>query len=34
MVEEAWNKVAPILNDSFSKMILRAFGLFVLERHY
>jgi geranylgeranyl pyrophosphate synthase len=34
MVEEAWNRVAPMLLDSFSKMILRAFGLFVLERHY
>ena len=34
MVEDAWSNVAPLLPDSFSKMILRAFGLFVLERHY
>jgi len=34
MVEEAWTKLDGLLEDSISKACLRAFGYFVLERHY
>ena len=34
MVEEAWQKADPILRDSFPKIMLRAFGWYILERHY
>jgi geranylgeranyl pyrophosphate synthase/predicted secreted hydrolase len=34
IVGEAWNKLEPLIPDSFFKMMIRAFGWFVLERHY
>jgi geranylgeranyl pyrophosphate synthase len=34
LVEEAWTSAAPLLDDSISKVMLRAFGWYVLERHY
>ena len=34
LVEEAWKRASPLLDDSFSKVMFRAFGWYVLERHY
>lgn len=34
LVETAWNEVEPKLEDSNPKIMLRAFGWYVLERHY
>ncbi|MBN1655426.1 MAG: polyprenyl synthetase family protein [Deltaproteobacteria bacterium] len=34
LVERGWEEVQPLLEDSLAKMLLRAFGWFVLERHY
>jgi len=34
LVEIAWNEIEPKLEDSIPKMMLRAFGWYVLERHY
>lgn len=34
LVESAWSKAQPLLEDSLSKVMLRAFGWYVLERHY
>ena len=34
LVETAWANASPLLEDSISKVMLRAFGWFVLERHY
>jgi geranylgeranyl pyrophosphate synthase/predicted secreted hydrolase len=34
LVEEGWTRLAPTVDDSLSKMLLRAFGWYVLERHY
>ncbi|MFI5306113.1 MAG: polyprenyl synthetase family protein [Polyangiales bacterium] len=34
LVEEGWQKLEPVVEDSLSKMLLRAFGWYVLERHY
>ena len=34
LVEDAWAALDPLLRDSFPKIMLRAFGWFVLERHY
>ena len=34
LVESAWSRLAPLLEDSQSKVMLRAFGWYVLERHY
>ena len=34
IVDAAWNNLQPTLPDSFAKLMLRAFGEFVLERHY
>ncbi len=34
LVEEAWKRASPLLEDSFSKVMFRAFGWYVLERHY
>jgi geranylgeranyl pyrophosphate synthase/predicted secreted hydrolase len=34
LVENAWTKAEPLLEDSLSKLMLRAFGWYVLERHY
>ncbi|MSP93141.1 MAG: hypothetical protein EXR79_15295 [Myxococcales bacterium] len=34
LVEAAWYKLAPLLEDSLPKIMLRAFGWYVLERHY
>ena len=33
-VEDAWRKASPLLEDSFAKIMFRAFGWYVLERHY
>lgn len=34
MVEEAWRRVDGVVEDSYYKLNLRAFGYFVLQRHY
>jgi geranylgeranyl pyrophosphate synthase len=34
LVEGAWALLDPVVEDSFAKIMLRAFGWFVLERHY
>lgn len=34
LVEDAWIKLDPIIPDSFYKLILRAFGFYILERYY
>jgi geranylgeranyl pyrophosphate synthase/predicted secreted hydrolase len=34
MVENAWTKLDPLVEDSLPKLMLRAFGWFVLERQY
>jgi len=34
LVESAWREVQPLLEDSIVKLMLRAFGWYVLERHY
>jgi geranylgeranyl pyrophosphate synthase len=34
LVEDSWMKLDPFIPDSFYKLILRAFGLYILERHY
>jgi geranylgeranyl pyrophosphate synthase len=33
-VEDAWKRASPLLEDSFSKIMFRAFSWYVLERHY
>jgi len=34
LIESAWQRLDPVVPDSQSKVRLRAFGWFVLERHY
>jgi len=34
LVESAWARFDPLVEDSFPKIVLRAFGWYVLERHY
>ena len=34
LVEDAWKRASPLLEDSFAKIMFRAFGWYVLERHY
>ena len=34
LVEAAWQRASPLLKDSFSKIMFRAFSWYVLERHY
>jgi len=34
IVEEAWAAVTPLVADSHAKLMLRAFGWYILERHY
>lgn len=34
LIESAWRRLAPLLEESQSKVMLRAFGWYVLERHY
>lgn len=34
LVEDAWKQVDAVLEDSFPKLMLRAFSWYVLERHY
>jgi geranylgeranyl pyrophosphate synthase len=34
LVEDAWRAAEPLLADSIPKVMLRAFGWYVLERHY
>jgi geranylgeranyl pyrophosphate synthase/predicted secreted hydrolase len=34
IVESAWKKTEPLLPDTMPKIMLRAFGWYVLERHY
>lgn len=34
MVEKAWQELDPVLAPSFSKLLLRTFGWYVLSRHY
>jgi geranylgeranyl pyrophosphate synthase len=34
LVEGGWRRLEPLVHDSLAKMMLRAFGWYVLERHY
>jgi geranylgeranyl pyrophosphate synthase/predicted secreted hydrolase len=34
MVEAAWKRVSSVLPNNFYKLILRAFGFYLLQRHY
>ncbi len=34
LVEAAWKKLDPLVEDSLPKLMLRSFGWYVLERHY
>jgi geranylgeranyl pyrophosphate synthase/predicted secreted hydrolase len=34
LIEEGWQRLQPTVEDSMSKLTLRAFGWYVLERHY
>jgi geranylgeranyl pyrophosphate synthase/predicted secreted hydrolase len=34
LVEAAWQRASPLLEDSFSKIMFRAFSWYILERHY
>ena len=34
MIDTAWGVLDPVVEDSLAKIMLRAFGWFVLERHY
>lgn len=34
LIERGWARLEPLIEDSLAKMMLRAFGWFVLERHY
>lgn len=34
MVEQAWTRLEPVVEESLAKVMLRAFGWYVLERHY
>lgn len=34
LVEDAWLALTPLVEDSLAKVMLRAFGWYVLERHY
>lgn len=34
LVEDAWAAMNPLVEDSLAKVMLRAFGWYVLERHY
>ncbi len=34
LVEEAWTSLQPLIKDSLQSLLLRAFGWYVLERHY
>lgn len=34
LVENMWTKLEPVIADSFYKILLRAFGFYILERHY
>ena len=34
LVEDAWRQLDPLVDDSLSKVMLRAFGWYVLQRHY
>jgi len=34
LVEHAWKQLDPLVEDSIPKLMLRAFGWFVLQRHY
>ena len=34
LVEDAWSRLEPLVEDSLPKLMLRSFGWYVLERHY
>ena len=34
LVEDAWLALNPLVEESLAKVMLRAFGWYVLERHY
>jgi geranylgeranyl pyrophosphate synthase/predicted secreted hydrolase len=34
LVERGWDRIQPLVDDSIAKMMLRAFGWYVIERHY
>jgi geranylgeranyl pyrophosphate synthase len=34
LVEEGWRRAEPLLEPSLTRIMLRAFGWYVLERHY
>lgn len=34
LIETTWQRVAPVFDDTLSKLMIRAFGWYILERHY
>jgi geranylgeranyl pyrophosphate synthase len=34
LIEDGWSALTPLVEDSLAKVMLRAFGWYVLERHY
>ncbi len=34
MIEESWQQLDPLIPDSFTKVMLRVFGRYIIERHY
>jgi geranylgeranyl pyrophosphate synthase len=34
LIDESWTRVSVLLEDSLAKVMLRAFGWYVIERHY
>ena len=34
LVETAWRRADPLLPDTIPKIMMRAFGWYILERHY
>ncbi|HEX4351519.1 MAG TPA: polyprenyl synthetase family protein, partial [Polyangiales bacterium] len=34
LIDSGWEEIEPLLEDSLQKMMMRAFGWYVLERHY
>lgn len=34
LIDEGWQKLDPLVDDSLTKVMLRGFGWYVLERHY
>jgi geranylgeranyl pyrophosphate synthase len=34
LIETTWARVEPVFEDTLSKLMIRAFGWYILERHY